>query len=278
MRYIDIGQLQVEPDWATQARALADRVRNLPDADRIKVINANQKIWKDLKEKLKALSHDKCWYCESVDARSDNAVDHFRPKGNVRDSAPPHLGYWWLAFDWKNYRFSCTFCNSLRNSATTSGGKHDYFPLWDETKRARSETDSLDDEIPLLIDPANAYGFEMIAFADDGSVGPAYSEREHKLKHHVGLATVKHYHLSQPTLTERRLKKLRQVREWIDEADKHLERHAKHNDGYSLSTARARLRDLLGAASSTGEYSMAVKHLLAGMATRSEAAKQVLAA
>src|SRR5262245_27764752 len=153
-------------------------------AMRSKEIGKHQKVWTSLKEVLRDLSHGKCWYCESVDPRSDNAVDHYRPKGNVKDSDPPHDGYWWLAFDRDNYRFSCTYCNSIRNSDKTSGGKQDYFPLWEESKRARSADDDLDDELPLLLDPTNPADVGLIAFAEDGSVGPAVDEtrkREHRM-------------------------------------------------------------------------------------------------
>ena len=58
--------------------------------------------WKEAKPALIAESHGKCAYCESptsVVAYGD--VEHFRPKDL----------YWWLAFSFDNYTFSCQLCN-----------------------------------------------------------------------------------------------------------------------------------------------------------------------
>src|SRR5262245_23831897 len=106
MRYIAIRQLNLDPTWVTRAATAAQAVRDASAKKRSAVIDENQTVWKDLKEALRTLSYEKCWYCESIDPRADNAVDHYRPKGNVRGAIPPHTGYWWLAFEWTNYRFS----------------------------------------------------------------------------------------------------------------------------------------------------------------------------
>ena len=58
--------------------------------------------WKDAKPALITESHGKCAYCESptsVVAFGD--VEHFRPKDI----------YWWLAFSFDNYTYSCQLCN-----------------------------------------------------------------------------------------------------------------------------------------------------------------------
>jgi len=277
MRYIDMRQLNLSEAWKQRAKKAADAVRNAAPAKRSARISDFQEVWKELKDQLREISHGKCWYCESTDPRTDNAVDHYRPKGNVKNADPPHQGYWWLAFDWHNYRFSCTYCNSIRKSATTAGGKQDYFDLWDEAKRAKTDQDFLDNEIPLLIDPTSALDTRLIAFAEDGTVGPAVSEREDLLKHAVGKVTIKRYHLDHPILNEKRYAVLKQVRDWIEEADRNLERFARERNGQSRSTASSRIDDAARAASEYADYSVAVRHLLAGLrAANSEAAKSAL--
>lgn len=275
MRYIDIRDLKLDKDWVSAADKAAAAVVGASPATRSKVIDDNQQVWKSLKDKLSALSHDKCWYCESIDPRSDNAVDHYRPKGNVKDAAPPHDGYWWLAFEWRNYRFSCTFCNSIRTKGTSTGGKHDYFPLWEENKRARSHKDDIENELPLLLDPVRVADVRLIAFSEDGSIGPAVPKARAR-EYRMAEETITRYHLQHPTLVERRALTLRQVRDWIDEADKHLSRYAKNPDAFAWNTANDRLADIRRAASAKAQYSMAVKHLLSGLSYKSEAAKQVL--
>lgn len=59
-------------------------------------------VWKNAKEQLKTESGEKCAYCESptaVVAHGD--VEHFRPKSI----------YWWLAYCYDNYLYSCQICN-----------------------------------------------------------------------------------------------------------------------------------------------------------------------
>jgi hypothetical protein len=61
-------------------------------------------VWKKAKEQLKRESYNKCAYCEAdttVVAHGD--VEHFRPKSI----------YWWLAYCYDNYLFSCQICNQV---------------------------------------------------------------------------------------------------------------------------------------------------------------------
>jgi hypothetical protein len=63
--------------------------------------------WKSAKAKLRIDTVKKCAYCEaptSVVAHGD--VEHFRPKSV----------YWWLAYCFDNYLFSCQICNQLFKS------------------------------------------------------------------------------------------------------------------------------------------------------------------
>lgn len=74
--------------------------------------------WKRAKKQLKAESGGKCAYCEAptaVVAHGD--VEHFRPKSV----------YWWLAYCYDNYLFSCQICNQ--------SFKKDEFPLDDDLRR-----------------------------------------------------------------------------------------------------------------------------------------------
>jgi len=58
--------------------------------------------WKPAKSALKKDSFDKCAYCEAPTAIvAHGDVEHFRPKSV----------YWWLAFCFDNYLYSCQICN-----------------------------------------------------------------------------------------------------------------------------------------------------------------------
>jgi hypothetical protein len=58
--------------------------------------------WKTAKPQLRREANGKCAYCESPAATVAHCdVEHFRPKAR----------YWWLAYCYDNYLFSCQLCN-----------------------------------------------------------------------------------------------------------------------------------------------------------------------
>ncbi|MFT7723031.1 MAG: hypothetical protein QM788_09395 [Roseateles sp.] len=68
-----------------------------------------RQVWGKAKPQLKKESFGKCAYCEAdtaVVAHGD--VEHFRPKS----------AYWWLAYCYDNYTFSCQVCNQTYKGDT----------------------------------------------------------------------------------------------------------------------------------------------------------------
>lgn len=157
MRYVDRSKLVKPTGWSQRAQTAAQAVANGDDP------NNHSDVWRELKDELAKLLHDKCWYCESSIDRSDNAVDHFRPKNRVSDAANPHTGYRWLAFDESNFRYACTYCNSRRKDVEggTAGGKADRFPLVDEAQRVYV-TGPVGAEQPLLLDPCEISDWRLL--------------------------------------------------------------------------------------------------------------------
>lgn len=69
-------------------------------------------VWKAAKPQLKVETGGKCAYCESpTDTVAHGDVEHFRPKSK----------YWWLAYCYDNYVYSCQICNQIH--------KVDEFPV-----------------------------------------------------------------------------------------------------------------------------------------------------
>jgi uncharacterized protein (TIGR02646 family) len=103
-----------------------------------------------VKRALLAMQHDKCAFCEAKPLHvSDGDVEHFRPKGGVRQSEAEPLqrpGYYWLAYDWDNLLFACERCNRRH--------KKNRFPLADHKRRARSHRQPIAAEAPVFIDPS----------------------------------------------------------------------------------------------------------------------------
>ena len=172
MIFIDPDKVaeRISRDWLAVARDISVELVSAEPVARRAIVERHEQHWRALKRTLAVVGHMKCWYCESKENRSDNAVDHFRPKGRIVED-PTHGGYWWLAFAYENYRFSCTFCNSRRRDvdAGTTGGKHDHFPLEPSGVRARSPDDALTLEKPMLLDPCRARDVMILWFDDGGN-------------------------------------------------------------------------------------------------------------
>ena len=119
-------------------------------------------LWRDPKVKsfIYNSQHKKCCYCERKRDCGESDVEHFRPKAQVAN-CPEHSGYWWLAYDWNNLLIACKKCNAKKSSQ---------FPLQDETKRAYSEKDSIDQELPLLVNPLNEDPESLIEYDTHNSL------------------------------------------------------------------------------------------------------------
>lgn len=103
-----------------------------------------------VKQALVQAQHKKCCFCESrVTHIAFGHIEHFRPKGGVRQSKTAAMkkpGYWWLAYEWTNLLFSCELCNSRH--------KKNLFPLARPSVRATAPASDLSKESPLFLDPS----------------------------------------------------------------------------------------------------------------------------
>lgn len=160
---------------ARKAVAAAIRARKRPDFP---------ELWADYKAAFADAQQLKCAYCELfVTAGHPGAVEHVAPKGAVRVlSTKPEewgaevsvgtaslvrgsrkgrdlsdRGYWWLAYDWRNYVLSCTVCNSTY--------KGSYYPLHPVPKKGWRPSQRSKKHAPLLLgcfdDPAPWRHFEI---------------------------------------------------------------------------------------------------------------------
>jgi hypothetical protein len=161
--------------------AVADRAKakleRIPPDQRSAFIKKKSHIWGAFKKHLAKMSHDKCWYSECKDCHSFYDVDHFRPKLEAKrsDAGATDSGYDWLAFSWKNFRFSASCSNrQSRNDETgTTDGKGSWFPLMEGSAKATWDDRCEDNEKPMLIDPVIKEDVALIDVLDDGRVGPA---------------------------------------------------------------------------------------------------------
>jgi uncharacterized protein (TIGR02646 family) len=152
--------------WKAKSKLLLDDLAKLERTGRRKerneLIDANSGHWGALKPWLLALSSGKCWFAEVRDLYSHYDVEHFRPKkearaldANVRD------GYWWLAFDYMNFRACGTVGNRKK------GG---WFPLKDGSLCSSFAAPCEESETRYLLDPIDDDDVALLAFDEEGKV------------------------------------------------------------------------------------------------------------
>lgn len=118
---------------------------------------------KKVKDKLEEI-FVKCVYCESsYGAVYDGDVEHFRPKGRIKEKNPSTPGYYWLANKWTNLYLACQHCNQRRRHILYGGtseegyGKLDQFPLAAGGVHLLADDSNFEQEenSRLLIDPCS---------------------------------------------------------------------------------------------------------------------------
>ena len=156
-----------------------------------------------VKTLLLKMHHHKCCYCEKEYSRSLLQVEHFRPKGGVRQTLDQkhddHPGYYWLAYDWSNLLLACPICNGAANKWTR-------FPLANPTKRAKSHHGDVTKERPLFVDPSEQNPRRHIRFQNES---PEWRTR-------AGWMTIKGIGLDKPDLVGDRRKMIERLNIHLD--------------------------------------------------------------
>ncbi len=270
MRFVDPHFVEgaAPVDMITASLDLSRRLSELEDSSGSDEMEREaQKLWSAMKPHLAGVMNRKCWYCETRQDRADNAVDHFRPKSV----------YWWLAGDYTNFRFACTFCNSRRKDYEgTSGGKADEFPLVDENARAASPTDQWEHECPMLLDPCKHQDPQYLWYDETGlprlnpamSSWPAAGER---VKESVRLL-----HLDQGNLARRRRRKHLDVVVHCREGDRLYATFETTGDPDVLARWSEKVVDVRRLIDSKSEYSAAARCAALGL-PKSKTATEALA-
>lgn len=224
MRFIDLDDLELPDGWEDKAKKKTDELKECSTPKgRKDLINkdSSQKIWKDLKSALAKLSHDKCWYSEAKDIMSERDVDHFRPKKESVDyDGTKYEGYWWLTFDYRNYRFSSQYSNQLRNNKEgKSRGKGTHFPLKKGSFRATNFTDDCRSEEPVLLDPTVLSDTLLLSFSDTGAAIPNPTYDEESWEYQRATESIRKYHLDFHLIVQAREIIWKEVQRLITQTD-----------------------------------------------------------
>lgn len=169
MRYIDLtGQLPPS-ELVDRATKKYEKLATLTDmAARKAMLNkrSSSETWGAFKAWLLGFSHGKCWFSDTLPNFAPFDVEHFRPKSSVsQDDGTKIEGYWWLAFDWTNYRI----CGKIGN--TKKGIK---FPLMPGCQRAQNKAELIREQ-PVLLDPIKFSDTRLVGFNIEGEMIPSFA-------------------------------------------------------------------------------------------------------
>ncbi len=163
MIHINRHGFSPDPNWINRADAITQQLLAAGSTDeRNNLIDSNEALWTELKDFLLSISHEKCWYSEARDSYNHLHVDHFRPKKvaiglDKKDKG----GYWWLAFQWTNYRV-CGGTGNVR--------KKDKFAV--RSNKSNEPGTPIDDEIIYFLDPTEEEDILKITFNSNGEITP----------------------------------------------------------------------------------------------------------
>ncbi|WP_339687711.1 hypothetical protein [uncultured Pseudoalteromonas sp.] len=155
--------------WLDKSQEHLDAIEVLHNNDDInarnKYIDSKSAHWGKLKIWLKVLSNGKCWFSEVRELYSHYDVEHFRPKKEAKNiDKVVRDGYWWLAFNYTNFRL----CGNVGNRK--KGG---WFPLKDGSLCSTYAIQCEESEDACLLDPTDENDVNLIAFDETGNAIPA---------------------------------------------------------------------------------------------------------
>lgn len=174
MIFIDLFDNPPPQELIDEGEKLTKEIMALPSSQRNDFIDKHVAHWGKLKAHYIELSSGKCWYTEEKEIASNYHMDHFRPKKRPKElkknceikTATSTEAYWWLAFDWKNYRLAASIPNTSKGS---------YFLLKNGTYAIKQGQD-VSEEWYALLDPTDRDDVDLIAFGLDGKVYPACAD------------------------------------------------------------------------------------------------------
>lgn len=227
MIFINPDAVRPPHDWVQNAlRLTRELLRKSPDEREAFITRHRDATWGDreLLRALRAVAGNKCWYSEVRLEGADPNIDHFRPKGRVREvdedfhnAGQTSAGYWWLAFEVQNFRLTAMHANQRRVDESTSGGKWDYFPVRGDRCSELTVWGCIAED-NLALDPCKASDVRLLWFDPDGNPCPSPWCTSESDKHRVK-ATIWLYHLDKNELQQRRAKHVEEIRIELRKAD-----------------------------------------------------------
>ena len=252
MIFVNIENHEPEQDWLDRADVLTNQllVAATPAA-RAMIIHDNQAMWGELKQHFCDVLQRKCWYSESINDFAHCHLDHFRPKSRAIDeNGDDQGGYWWLAFNWRNYRYAAPAGNVR---------KKDYFHV--NADKANLPTDALENEDIRFLDPTEPEDPSKLKFNNEGIISP--KETDIATRDYIQAEyTIRRMNLNMEGLVEGRKDKYRKTARLIRQVQELLALQVNNFDMARRQSIRAKQVELIELAGKFSEYSAAVKYCL----------------
>jgi hypothetical protein len=172
VRYVDLNAVinSIPQNIRDDLQAVDMSMSAKSDTEKETTANNGNIHWRPVKQYLEAATNRKCWYTESKNSGCVNDVEHYRPKGKIKDNHGNVLHwYWFLAFKPSNYRLSCQISNRLNINPVlgATGGKDINFPLLPGSPRA-TDLAGVGAELTVILDPCSEVDTKLLEFLPDG--------------------------------------------------------------------------------------------------------------
>lgn len=229
MIFIDYNKYRPSRKWKNKAKKqlkiLIAFQRSGNSFHRNKHIDKRQYVWSEIKAQIIKTTYNKCWFTEGTSDVAHFHIEHFRPKKFV-EILPAKFAfaearivnenncYWWLAFDYNNFRI----CGALINSY-----KGNYFPLQVGSPVSSLSSDNLSLEQVVLLDPTVESDTELLTFDINGCPIPSSNQIVDPVGYYRADLSIKLLGLKDPLIVTAREIKLQDVNILINMIDKHYQ-------------------------------------------------------
>lgn len=239
MRHINTSGMSKPSSWLKKSRRHTKRLKAQDDLNlRKSYITSHSGHWGLFKENFEELSNNRCWFTEAQEFISPFHIEHFRPKGRI-DSIKKELkfseqvredweiGYWWLAFNWKNYRLCCFEVNTSH--------KKNFFPLKHGSIVCTNPFENICDEMPVLIDPCRKEDVDLVTY-NMWEVVPSVIYDKTPEEFERARVSIDIYGLNKiPKLVNARKVELNRCNRFLEKAEKFYKRYLDSKNDQDLS-------------------------------------------
>lgn len=230
MIFIEYSVYRPSKKWRNKSKEIFRKLAKFQSigdiSKRNKLIDGRDYHWTKIKKEIIQTTYNKCWFSEGTSEISHLTIEHFRPKKKVEIVTPKYgyieartgndnNSYWWLAFEYKNYRL----CGPISNSY-----KGNYFPLKIGSFVSKNPSHNLNNEEIVLLDPTIKADTELLTFNIVGDPFPSANEITDNYNYFRADLSIQIFGLKDELISNARKQKLADINILIDKIDEYYEK------------------------------------------------------